>query len=172
MQIYIFDQDHEKNVKNYADKQLGKMMIEYCQLLSFSHHLTGRTAPYKMCRTYKNNAYTKWVMQTKGNYIYLKGLVWQVGLEYLDRFDKTKEDHKTFKAIEWFMGKPHRPNFNKFTIGDTYEMTPFVPKKGYEDVFEKFGIENSFQTYFNDCKQHIARWSNRPTPSWFVPKSI
>jgi hypothetical protein len=78
-----------------------KMILETCQLLCTTHHVTESKyiPPYKM--THKNHPCTKWVRESVGNYKYLAKLGKSLCKEYTYRYDKI---HKCQAYIEE-MGK-------------------------------------------------------------------
>jgi hypothetical protein len=185
MNIFFFDRDPEICAHQHCDKHVVKMIVEYAQLLSTAHRvldgtesiqksLTGRNQKvftlqdtdfdshlYKA--THINHPSAKWVRHCEYNYEWLVDMFWFLLREYTARYGKI---HKCDSLAEYLQYPP-------ISIPETEFSTPWrampdeykVDKSGNDKY-----CEQSYQAYFNNTKQHIAKWKHNDIPAWFIPK--
>jgi hypothetical protein len=151
MNIFILDEDVEKNVSYYVDKHIIKMILETSQLLCSVHHLNGNKAPYKL--THKNHPCTKWSRESLSNYRWLCNLGKQLCKEYTYRFKKI---HKSQNIIEWCIN-------NKPNIKDS-GLTSFV--QAMPQQYKNNNCIVAYRNYYINEKQHLYKWTNRKKPYW------
>jgi len=159
MNIFIFDCDIEKNVRQYCDKHVVKQILEYSQILC-SPHANG-FAPYK--RTHYNHPCTKWARECEVNYNYLCELALALCEEYAFRYNR---EHKSKEVIKWCISNKHLLKFES----NYCDMTRFAQAMP-EEYKSIMSAVHAYRSYFNGEKQHIAKWTKRPTPEWFVKES-
>lgn len=104
MNIFVLSLDVAQIPKHYCDLHLRKMMIEYVQLLS--NTWPESVAPYK--RTHYNHPCSKWVRESRANYIWLYQLVNEMDKEYQKRFNKQHLSASKLKLLRW--ENAHLPN--------------------------------------------------------------
>jgi len=155
MNIFWLSNNIEKNVQYHNDKHVVKMILEYAQLLSSVHYLTGSSYTPRYKLTHKNHPCAKWVRESLSNYNYLLDLAEALCKEYTFRYEKT---HKTEEVI-----KGLRINF------------PPIENKGFtspplampEKYHQKDYIQ-AYRDYYCYEKGHIASWKKREIPNWFI----
>jgi hypothetical protein len=154
MNIFYLDTDHEINARYHVDRHVVKMVTEYAQLLSSVVRLTGIDAGYKV--THARHPSTIWTGESLDNWIWLRDLAEALNYEYMYRYNRS-QNHKAYDVIR---GLPH-PNISNKGI------TPF--RLAMTDDVKVDNPVQSYRNYYNVHKQHIAQWTNRDIPEWFVP---
>jgi hypothetical protein len=139
----------------HVDKHVVKMILETCQLLCTTHHITESTyiPPYKM--THKNHPSTKWVRESQGNYNYLINLGKELCKEYTYRYGKI---HKCQSYIEE-MGDniPPIPDYG-FTS----------PAQAMPDQYKSKDAVESYRSYYYFEKIELHSWKKRDVPDWII----
>jgi len=156
MNIFYLDKDLQKCAEYHVDRHCVKMIIEYAQLLSSSHWMTGGEAPYKLC--HKNHPCSVWVRESIDNYNWLCELGIELSKEYTYRYGKF---HKSSEVIKWCMNNQ-----------------PQLPSKGITefrlampDEFRSTCPIESYRNYYNGGKEHLFKWKNREVP-FFIKKDL
>lgn len=155
MNIFYLNNDLHECAKAHMDRHVVKMVTEYAQLLSSAVRMSGIDAGYKL--THANHPCAIWVRESLDNWLWLKELATELNYEYMYRYDRA-ENHKAFDVIQ-SLPLPNIPS-----IGIT-EFKLAMP----DDVRVTDPIQ-SYRNYYNVHKQHIAKWTNRDMPDWFIPK--
>lgn len=153
MNIFVLDDDIVLNAQYHVDRHIVKMPLESAQLLCNAHHLvvSEYKAPYKL--THKNHPISKWVVISRGNYLWLVKLGLELCKEYTFRYGKT---HASQSVIEWCGNNiPH--------ILDS-GITEFV--KAMPDKYKVDNIVDSYRNFYNGDKTHLFYWKNRKQPWW------
>lgn len=153
MNIFVLDLDPQKCAEYHMNRHCTKMIIEYAQLLSNAHWLTGSSAPYKA--THKNHPCSKWVLQSQANYKWLVRLGLELCKEYTFRYGKV---HATQEKLEWLAANvPDLPNITS---------TPFV--QAMPDYCKvQHNAVAAYRNYYCKEKTHLADWKNRSKPEWY-----
>jgi hypothetical protein len=151
------DKDVKKCAQYHVDKHVVKMILETAQLLCGVHHMLPEPTPdvpYKL--SHKNHPCAIWVRENMENYNWLCELGLELCKEYTHRYGKI---HKTQAIIEWcFTNKPNLKSDE--TITDLALAMPIECKIG--DAVE------SYRNYYITHKKHIAVWSKRDVPFWYI----
>lgn len=155
MNIFYLDIDHDTNAKYHLDKHVVKMVTEYAQLLSSAVRISGIDAGYKL--THANHPSAIWVRESLDNWLWLRDLAEALNFEYMYRYDRVN-NHKAYDMIQALP----LPDIDKCGI------TPF--KLAMPDDVKCSDPVQSYRNYYNVHKQHIAQWTNRDMPEWFIPK--
>jgi len=154
MNIFVLDWDLKKSAEYHLNKHVVKQIVEYAQLLCSAHWMNDSEAPYKL--THKNHPCAIWVRENMENYNWLCELGLELCKEYTHRYGKI---HKTQAIIEWcFTNKPNLKSDE--TITDLALAMPIECKIG--DAVE------SYRNYYITHKKHIAVWSKRDVPFWYI----
>ena len=180
MNIFFFDQDPVVCAQAHCDRHVTKMIVEYAQILSTAHRLldgeesvqkskTGRkqkvwTLPdsrdetlYKA--THVNHPSCKWTRVSDANYRWLYSTFLALLAEYKYRYGR---DHACTRLISPLNSSP-----NSIPGGDFTPPWRAMPDQYKVDKSDPQYCQKSYRDYFNTEKQHIARWKDRPVPSWF-----
>jgi hypothetical protein len=173
MNIFYLHLDPVACARMHNDKHCVKMIVEYAQLLSTTHrildgdqYLTTNVNGRKVVRwklsDYREDvlyqaAHVKhpsaiWTRQCDKNYSWLYTLFCNLIDEYSYRYGRT---HKTSELIEYLKFLPGNIKIGQFT-----EPTPAMP-----DEYKVEGDSlRSYHNYYRYGKDHLAKWSKRPTP--------
>lgn len=155
MNIFVLDKDPYEAAKLHCDLHVIKMILESAQMLSTACRINGLDFGYK--KTHVNHPCTKWVLESKQNWLWLYSLANKLNDEYMYRWCKTVP-HKSMTVING-LPTPSLPD-----IG----LTPFAIV-----VPDKYLVKNdpvlSYRNYYIGDKAKIARWKLRNTPEWFKP---
>lgn len=153
MNIFYLDRDIEKCVQYHCDKHVVKMILEYAQLLSSVHHMTGTGSESIYRLTHKNHPDAIWARTSLANYEYLFSLAILLGEEYTYRYNKV---HKSIGVIEQ-MPYPKLPDL------------PFnEPPKCVHDDFKQIpDVVEAYREYYKRDKRDFCVWTKRPIPDWF-----
>lgn len=154
MNIFVLDNNIKKCVQYHTDKHIIKMILESAQMLCTVLHTTGVDAPYK--KTHVKHPCTIWATESLENWLWLKEFTLALNEEYKFRYNKDV-DHKSATVA---MGLP----------------TPKLPSKGLTTFAKAMPDElkrikdpvEAYRKYYMQEKRHIAQWTNRPKPEWWV----
>jgi hypothetical protein len=158
MNIFILDSDLNSSVCYHPDKHVVKMPLELAQMLSTAHHvLDGDLASTQLYKkTHVNHPCSKWIRETKGNYLYGYNLFKQLCQEYTFRYNKC---HLSWIKLHKILANPPK------NIRDDTTITPFA--LAMPETYKNFNDPvQSYRQYFLGEKTHIFSWKNRPTPYW------
>jgi hypothetical protein len=155
MNIFFLHWDPRICAMMHVDKHVIKMILETCQLLCTTHHVTESkyVPPYKL--THKNHPSTKWVRESQGNYNYLINLGKELCKEYTYRYGKI---HKCQSYIEE-MGNniPPIPD-NGFT----------TPALAMPNEYKSKDVVESYRSYYYFEKMDLHSWKKRDIPDWIT----
>lgn len=154
MNIFVLSKNPKLAARYHCDKHVVKMIIEYTQMMSTTHHHFTGISPMKP--THKNHPCTMWVMQSVHNYNRLAQLALDLCGEYTKRYNKVHSLEKTIRQLQKAPKKLPR----------TEQMTPFVvvmpehyvhknPVKAYRDYY-----------LFDKIRFAKRKYSNKPY--WMV----
>lgn len=157
MNIFILDKDPKTCVSYYVDKHVVKMILEHTQLMCSALFILDKVeTPYRP--THLNHPCTKWLIQSLGNWNYLKELNTHLNSEFKFRFNHDK-NHKAYDVM---LSLVEPKSYNKT------ELTPFA-----QAISEPYRSINSdaisaYRKYYVEGKRHLAKWSKREKPEWYV----
>lgn len=150
MNIFILDTDKTKCAQYHLDRHVVKMILEYAQLLSTACRHTGLDVGYRS--THINHPCSKWVRESKDNWLWLRDLSTELNREYTHRYGKSHKSYDVIKSLP----VPNLPDkgLTKFALAmpDEYKVSDPV---------------QSYRNYYNGGKVKIATWKNRNKPYWF-----
>lgn len=149
------------SARYHMDSHVVKIILEGVQMLSTVNQIYGYKGCYKS--THVNHPMTQWATKSLGNYMWLRQYVVELNIEWKFRFKHTK-NHKSIDALET-MQTINIPALNWF-------MTPMPVCMPIEcqlnpAINSILPIE-SYRNYYQTSKQHLAKWTNRPVPSWYT----
>lgn len=178
MNIFYTNHDVSECAKEHCDKHVVKMILEYCQLLSTAHRVidgveyidnsSGRNIKrWKLNSSYDDILYKAthvnhpsaiWVRHGHENYSWLYELLINLCKEYTHRYGKV---HKCESSglVAKLVYYPINIQPKVFT-----QPTPAMP----EQYIVAHDSAKSYQNYIKESKQHLHKWTNRPTPSFIL----
>ena len=115
MNIFVTSNSPGLSASNLDDKRVVKMVLESTQLLCTAINEFGGKTPYRS--THKNHSATKWVMESKENWLWLHEHAVALCLEYTYIYGK---QHKCQAIIDEVT---HSKQFNLLPV---IPITPFV----------------------------------------------
>jgi len=152
MNIFVLDDDFEKNAEFQCDRHVVKMITEQNQILSTCHWMTGGSAKYKP--THVNHPCNVWVRESLDNYVWLCWSTSFLCREYSHRYGRTHAGENIVKELS--------KNFPELPIKGLTSFAQAMP--------EHYKNENAviaYRNYYMGEKRHIANWKNREVPEWF-----
>ncbi len=155
MNIFILDDDIQKNAEYYFDRHVHKLIVEHTQMLSTTLRYTGVDIGYKT--SHLNHPCTRWVRESLSNWRYLVKLTEALHEEWRYRYDHSST--KYHKSYEMMLTLPE-PNI--LDIG----LTKFTCAMDKTFIISNNPIEN-YRNYYIHAKQHLASWKKRNIPYWW-----
>jgi len=161
MNIFILDKDPIKCAEMHCDKHVVKMIVESCQMLANAFTLDQlKSAPKTIKGNYRKHSYvnhpcSKWVLESRGNFVWLWDLTQWLIQEYRDRY---KKSHSLEKFVIWVLENNGNINFPKT------HRTPFV--QAMPDEYKDKDVVKAYRNYYLKEKLIFAQWKNGNVPSW------
>jgi len=154
MNIFVLSNDFEECSKWHLDKHIVKMPLETAQLLCTALHINGfKNTPYKP--THSKHPCTIWTAHSKQNFIWLCNLGKFLCAEYSYRYGKIHKCQEVINICEK----------NHSVIPDN-TLTDFA--QAMPEIYKKPNAVEAYREYYRNDKKHIANWSKRDIPYWFV----
>jgi len=145
MNIFFLNKDPAKAARAQCDKHVVKMVLETTQMLCTAAVRNGRRAVYKPA--YPNHPMTRWVGDTKDNYMWAYEHAIALSKEYTARYDKFHACHKIIQEIGQVAG-----DYNKI-------ITPPLCMP------DEFKCDDYVRAYRNYYIHKIGEWKH--PPKWF-----
>jgi len=187
MNIFYLDKDLAKAAQYHVDKHTVKMVLEYAQLLSTAHRLCdgipykSRTKTGRIIKrwgfsprgidpragilyeaTHINHPSAVWSRATNNNYNALAYLLACLCREYTYRYGRVHKVESSGLLMALSVPPVNIP------IGVFTQPTPAMDKKY---LIYTNGIINSllsYRNYYINGKKHLAKWTKRDNPDWFI----
>lgn len=158
----------------HCDKHVVKMILEYAQILCTTHRvLDGSPSPKTNCwiftderekvfykSTHVNHPSVVWTRQSVAHYKWLWSLFVYLCQEYTFRYNKT---HLCWNKLEAHL--KHIPA----NIPRHVEFTPPPLAMPEHCKIHNHSAVASYRAYYILEKRKFCNWTNRRTPSWFMP---
>ena len=180
MNVFALDNDPVIAAQMHCDKHVVKMIIEYAQLMSTAHRVLDgalyldKTANNRNIRRWQlarhddviykashiNHPSNIWARKTSGNYQYLHTMWIALCNEYTLRYNKK---HLTQIKLENILCLEP----TNIPDGEMTELPQAMP-----DDAKLLNVVDAYRNYYNKHKSSFAKWTNRPTPSWFEGESV
>lgn len=168
MNLFILDNDLDRNAEYHVDRHVVKMILEAAQLLCSAHWVTQNIgfAPRKVtpaetaaCKvtedfyklTHPNHPCAIWVRSSLDNFIWTHCYAEALNQEYGYRYGKS---HKSMKIINR-LPEPALPKLG---------LTPFA--QAMPDQYKQLDAVAAYRAYYKAEKPHLFAWKNRPQPKW------
>ena len=184
MNIFVLSRDPKDAAQQHCDKHVIKMILETTQLLYMclaffdedkwretieTQLLNNQTLnemnnngqkvnfnSYKAGKGHMNHPCSKWLRESKSNYLWLCNLGLELCKEKIHRWPKNKQ-HSCLGHIEVLL---ENIPIDLPDIG----LTQF--KLAMPDECKVSDAVESYQNYYNNNKQKLLKWSNRDIPLW------
>ncbi len=153
MNIFYLDSDITQCARYHCDKHVIKMILESAQILCsvlWMHHIK---APYKP--THLHHPCVLWANHSLSNWLWLKQLAGALNEEYKYRFNH-KKNHKSYDVIQALQN----PTIIDLGLTERPQVLP--------DEFRQTDPVRAYRQYHKARKQHLAQWTKREIPAWFL----
>lgn len=156
MNIFYLDEDVDLCAQYHGNTHLIKMVLETAQMLCAAYD--PGFAPYR--RTHYNHPCTKWVRETKANYLWTCSFAEALLREFEYRRGKK---HASTEIVEWC-----RNNHPLLSLeGDEITTRP----QAIPEQYKSSDPVEAYRTYYFYEKFDIAMkfgWEKRGIPEWFA----
>lgn len=178
MNIFYLDKDPKTCAEMHCDKHVVKMIIEYAQLMSTAHRVLdgdqyeGKTANGRRIQRWKHPipvmektlykaSHIKhpsglWTRDSQNHYNWLYTMWTHLCDEYTYRYGRV---HMTDSKLRDLLESPPM-QIPVETYVDPYLAMP-------DDVKQK-DVVQSYQDYYVQYKNHLAKWTNRRIPEFML----
>ena len=156
MNLFYLDSSPKIVAQYHTNSHCVKMILETAQLLSTAHQFLDGYNPNLYKATHVNHPVCKWVRESVSNYRWTYELFVELCKEYEYRYGKI---HKTFSNMGHLLKEVP---INIIEIGFT------KPALAMPDEFKCSDPILSYRQYYIGAKQHLAKWKNRETPTWYI----
>jgi hypothetical protein len=155
MNIFVLDTDVRKCAEYHVDKHCVKMILETTQLLNnvVAKYNSNYIPIYKV--THKNHPCSIWAGQSRAHFEWLAELGIALSEEYTYRYGKV---HKCQPLIYLLKSLS-----NTLPMGEGSPHVLCMP-----DQYKVKSEVQSYRNYYQGDKAHIAKWTKRNTPEWWV----
>lgn len=154
MNLFILDENFEKNAQFHVNCHITKIPLEAAQILCTVRRLYGdESAKYKA--THIHHPCVKWAANSFANYLWVCKYGRALCKEYTYRYGKT---HACQSVINDCMAEVP---YGKFPLSG---LTQFV--RAMPDKYKIGTVVDSYRAYYNGEKSHLFSWKNRNTPEW------
>jgi hypothetical protein len=177
MNIFYLDRDPERAAQYHCDKHVVKMILESAQLLSTAHRVldgvmvggkskTGRNVKrWSLNNEFDSVYYTAshvnhpsavWVRASPYHYNWLHALFGHLLTEYTFRYGKIHKCEGLLKPLQRF---PSNQSY-----ASIFEEPPQCMPDDSKNILSSV---IAYRNYYYNHKARFAKWSVRPTPSWW-----
>lgn len=160
MNIFVFHEDINKNVKMYCDKHVVKMLTETMQILCTTYRLLNNVSEAEnnilFKATHKNHPCCVWARKSYGNYKYLIELFYALHDEWNYRYGHDK----IYKNLDAIFILESLDNSKFLLQSKTKHIQCFDDKYKCENPIE------GYRKYFVNEKRRLFSWKNRDIPNW------
>lgn len=157
MNIFIFNEDAKLAAEDCCDFKLGIAITECAQLLSSAaiQNKIPNNDLILMPKDLANSPLLRWLKESSLNFTWLAGYGIHLNTEFVKRFG---HDHPYCKVLDRLCMCAYAfPN---------KAQTPFP-----QNVPKKYRVNGNaplaYRMYFMCECGHLAKWRNKPNPSWF-----
>lgn len=172
MNLFFLDDDPRVAATMLADKHVGKMLIECCQMMSTAARKWGHVGGY--ADTHVNHPMTLWVGESRPHFEWCwehaLGLAW----EYQHRWGRDHGSAKVLPTLSVAMWtcvpdvgwrNPPRCIPDEFKLDyDTYMQTRGEAEPSCHVA--------SYRGYYACEKAHLHKWTRRDAPLWLLSAGV
>jgi len=165
--IFYLDSNPLLAAQAHCDGHVGKMIVEHLQMMSValaSHGLPTAIkkdgTPYS-ATAYKNHPCTKWVGENFNNFCWVYNTTAFLCEEFRLLYGKEHAGQKSLSSIASYSALEISKKFPCDSRG-----TP--PAQAMPDDCKNPDPVVAYRTYYHNHKAHMASWTRRPQPSWWM----
>lgn len=159
MNIFPLDTDIKTAAKYNCDKHVNKIILEIAQMLSSAFkdiHVSGIYKP-----AYFNHPMTIWARTSQANFKYMVDMAECLNVEKQYRFGSG--DHASIFIVRYAWSIHWKIPFPE--VGLT-KMPQCMP-----DEYKCEDHVIAYRNYYIGEKSHLAKWTGRSIPKWFIKKN-
>ena len=145
MNIFVLDYNPVKSAIYHCNKHVVKMILESATMLELAH---------KYNKYWYNHPCSKWVRESRLNYIWLSLMAKNLCREYSFRYNRkhVKED----LIDNLYLNVPNLPDI---------AMTRFA--LAMPEQYKSKDVVESYRNYYIGEKYKFAKWTRRKIPKWY-----
>lgn len=158
MNIFILSLNPYLCAIYHNDKHVVKMILETAQMLCVTHYYCSDYPDpglYKRTKAFANHPCTKWIRESKGNYIWTYTLFRELCKEYTFRYNKIhlceKKLMTIFNEIPENLPEGNMTKFAQAMFDDVKHNNPVI----------------AYRNYYKKYKKDFCIWSKREVPYWY-----
>jgi hypothetical protein len=152
MNVFFLDRDPKLAAEFHNDWHVARMIYESAVLLSLANERHGKPGPY-FSKRHLNHPCTKWVAESKSNWLWVKQLAKELNSECIWRYDS--EPHLSWMLIESL------ECYFDVDLGLT------KPALAMPDRYKNPDPVVAYRQYYVGGKKHLAVWTTRQKPDWW-----
>jgi hypothetical protein len=155
MNIFVLDKDPIKAAQQHNDKHCVKMILEHTQMLSTAlrvHSNDSIDGIYK--QAHLNHPCSKWVRETRSNFLWLCEMTEELFKEYTRRYSKNHKSYDTFITCK---------NNSKYIPTGELTNHPQAMPEEYKNPDPVI----AYRTYYLNDKKEFSTWKMGNIPEWW-----
>lgn len=161
MQIFILDENIEKNVQYYCDKHIIKILTEICQIMCtiYQKNTIYKNLPkfiYKS--THEKHPCVLWGSESLENFKYCINLAEAIYNEYQYRYNRPDKHSKAITIINYLKKYYITIPFKKYNLTSFVQVMP--------EKYKKLNPIKAYRDYYINEKSHLFKWTKRNKPYW------
>ena len=157
MNIFFLDKTPELSAKMLCDKHVPKMLLESAQMLSTALRQNGYKDDYLYKSAHPNHPMTKWVGNTRDNFIWAFRNADEISREYYKRFGKK---HKSTRILDFITNNEMQNEIPDKSFTDPPQCMP--------DEYKDNDYVTAYRNYYKGEKEYFAKWEKgRNQPEWW-----
>ena len=170
MNVFALDKSPRLAAQYHNDTHVRKMIIEYAQLMSTAHRLSGSARPVMYKASHKKHPCTHWCRGRAARYRWLYALFVALCDEFIHRFDKVHLTDRELRLALLRLPKTLADDAHE----QSYDVDGFVLAMP-DEYKSSSAVESYRQYYINDKRSYVkqgkvidmAVWTNREPPWWW-----
>lgn len=159
MNIFKTSDDVWQCALDHCHIHRNKMIVEYAQIMSTVHHLTGSGSDEMYKPTHSKHPSVLWVMESKANYVWLYGLWNCLASQYYDSRLLQHSTHLKLRNVldQW-------PDLPDGAITPIRQAMPEHCKRKDENEAYQGYLNDKFVEWMGRDNPIVPRW--KVTPEW------
>jgi len=163
MNLFFLNDCPKQAARDLADKHVGKMLVEACQMMSTAARQHGFDGGY--ASAYEHHPMTKWVGQSKEHYAWAWEHALACAAEHETRFGTQHKSTLLLPTLSVAMHSVMPDNGWR----NPPRCMPVEYKVDYDTWKGKVSCHvESYRRYYADAKRHLHKWTNASVPSWLT----
>jgi hypothetical protein len=155
MNIFVLDKDPIKAAQYHCDKHCVKQVLESCQMLSTAIRVCSNDKVEGIYKTaHLNHPCSKWVRQTRSNFLWLCEITEELFKEYTRRYSKNHKSYDTFITCK---------NNSKYIPTGELTNHPQAMPEEYKNPDPVI----AYRTYYLNDKKDFSTWKMGNIPEWW-----